>query len=83
MPDRRWNLADTELVARSHSLSDGQLAALLPKRRIAEAGRLRETLHGYHGPRAKGVLLDYSDNTAMLLIRLKGQVTCARCGAGY
>jgi hypothetical protein len=83
MPDRRWNLADTELGARSHAALDGELAAQLPRRGTAEVRRLREVSHTYHLSQATGVTVVPRDNMGALLERLKGQLICARCGASY
>jgi len=82
MPDRRWNLADAEHVVRAHVVSDAELAARVT-RRTREVRRLRDTLHAFHTTRETGFAVILSDNLCGLLARLRGQLTCARCGATY
>ena|SRR5438128_613212 len=80
MSDRRWNRADFELVIRSHELTDAALAQLLPKRRMAEIRRLRQTLHEYH---VSGRRLVPDDSMSVHLLRLQGELVCASCGQQY
>lgn len=80
MPDRRWNRADFDLVARSHQLTDDAMAGLLPKRRTSEVRRLREVLHEYH---VSGRRIVPDDSMAAHLAHLEGKLICASCGERY
>jgi hypothetical protein len=47
-PARRWNLADFGLVLDAPDTPSGDLAARLPRRRVAEIDGLRAAVHAQH-----------------------------------
>lgn len=80
MPDRRWNRADFETVARSHEASEEELAGRFPKRPRSDIRHLREILHDYH---LSGRSHVPDDSMAAHLGFMEGQLVCAICRQGY
>ena len=82
MPDRRWNLADFNVVLTAPTVSAEELTRILPRRRAAEIGRLRAAIHAWHTPPFNEGPTQ-SDAIARHLSRNRRPYVCAVCGSQF